>query len=89
MLGELKLHGTTNGIAIWMDWMTQDGKTILSSTGPKRDSGCSVPPVKPGDKIVWERWCKQGVYFVDNKTDSIEYETTFDDSTGEISFNFS
>ncbi len=74
--GKISTNGTTNGIAIWVDWELSD--TVSLSTGPKST-------IIPGSPITWERHCKQAVYFVNSSSD-IEYEISFDNGTFDFKF---
>lgn len=74
--GKISTSGTTNGMAIWVDWELSDG--VCLSTGPK-----SI--IIPGSTIEWERYCKQALYFV-NSTSDIEYEISFDNGTFDFKF---
>ncbi|ODN02752.1 Protein arginine N-methyltransferase 7 [Orchesella cincta] len=78
--GEMALSGSeTNGVAIWIDWRVTESEVL--STGPKS------PPAL-GEKLTWERFCKQGVYFVTPRTNKLDYTVSFNNVTGDVDFNF-
>ncbi|CAL8070134.1 unnamed protein product [Orchesella dallaii] len=69
----------TNGVAIWIDWKVSENEML--STGPK-----GFPVLR--ERITWERFCKQGVYFVTPKNNQLKYTVTFNHITGDVDFNF-
>lgn len=70
----------SNGVAIWMDWYVSD--TEVLSTGPKVE-------IRPGEAVTWERFSKQGVYFLNPRArDAVQFEVCFNELDGDISFNF-
>ena len=50
-------NATCNGIALWVKWILYDDITI--NTGP-------VEEVVVGEKVIWDMYSKQGVYFFKN-----------------------
>lgn len=69
-----------------MDWiLSEDGSTNISS-GPVRDVIC-------GQKVVWDMFSKQGVYFFKNATqvsptDNLSYSIKFHAKEGSFEYLF-
>ncbi|XP_065333722.1 protein arginine N-methyltransferase 7 [Cloeon dipterum] len=57
--GAFLTNGTCHGFALWMEWNLT--KNITTSTG-----GPLEPP-KPNEKVQWDKFTRQGVYFCDGE----------------------
>uniref|UniRef100_L7M4L7 Protein arginine N-methyltransferase n=1 Tax=Rhipicephalus pulchellus TaxID=72859 RepID=L7M4L7_RHIPC len=79
--------GACNGVALWADFKLDDSNTVTS--GPTQK-------IVPGEKIVWDRFSRQGVYFFDStkldrsKVDPkvLKWSFKFDVPGGSMNFSF-
>ncbi|XP_059468906.1 protein arginine N-methyltransferase 7 [Neocloeon triangulifer] len=56
--GSFEKEGVCHGFALWMDWHLTAELTV--STGP-------TEPPKVGEKVKWDKFTRQGVYFSDER----------------------
>lgn len=74
-----------NGVALWTDY-TFDSSTVIS-TGP-------IAQVAIGQRIAWDMYTRQGVYFVKQSADTnkisnkLSYSMKLDNNTGDVDFLF-
>uniref|UniRef100_A0A224Z6D1 Protein arginine N-methyltransferase n=1 Tax=Rhipicephalus zambeziensis TaxID=60191 RepID=A0A224Z6D1_9ACAR len=75
-------RGECNGVVLWADFELDDSNTVTS--GP-------VEPVVPGKQIVWDRFARQGVYFLTScelEPKFLKWSFKFTVSSGSMSFSF-
>ncbi|EEZ99615.1 protein arginine N-methyltransferase 7 isoform X2 [Tribolium castaneum] len=75
-------HGSCNGIALWIEWLHEEGAKSVISSGP-------VIPPQVGQQIEWDVHTRQGVcLFADRATSHISYRFKFDFNEGNITFKW-
>jgi hypothetical protein len=75
-------HGECNGIALWIEWLHEEGSQSVISSGP-------VSPPQVGQLIDWDVHTRQGVCLFSNRiTSQINYVFKFDFNEGNITFKW-
>ena len=79
-------NGTCNGIVLWVNWILDANENTRITTGP-------IEKVASGDKVCWDRFSKQGVYFVKStpevSTDKcLSYSIKFHVADGYFEYSF-
>ncbi|XP_044271896.1 protein arginine N-methyltransferase 7 isoform X2 [Tribolium madens] len=75
-------HGPCNGLALWIEWLHEEGAKSVISSGP-------VLPPQVGQQIEWDVHTRQGVcLFSDRVTSHINYVFKFDFNEGNITFKW-
>ncbi|XP_077982657.1 protein arginine N-methyltransferase 7-like [Glandiceps talaboti] len=84
----IQSSGVCHGVVIWMEFELDDNTTV--------STGLLQQPVNFTDKLSWDTYTQQAVYFLPNnltidinsKQTKLDYTVTFDTKTGDMKFNF-